>query len=67
MQLSMATSSSPERLSILEKVGYGLGDTACNIVFQMVMSFTAFFYTDVFGLEAAAMGTLFFVAACSAP
>lgn len=58
----MATSSSPERLSILEKVGYGLGDTACNIVFQMVMSFTAFFYTDVFGLHAAAIGTLFLVA-----
>jgi glycoside/pentoside/hexuronide:cation symporter, GPH family len=59
---TMATTSAPERLTILEKVGYGLGDTACNIVFQMVMSFTAFFYTDIFGLHAAAIGPLFLIA-----
>lgn len=57
----MNTNTSTQRLSVLEKVGYGLGDTACNIVFQMVMSFMAYFYTDVFGLRAAAMGTLFLV------
>lgn len=45
----------------LERIGYGLGDAACNIVFQMVMTFMAFFYTDVFGLDPAAMGTMFLV------
>lgn len=49
------------RLSFWEKMGYGFGDAACNIVFQMVMSFMAFFYTDVYGLAPAAMGWLFFL------
>lgn len=42
-----------------EKVAYGLGDTASNIIFQTVMLFLAFFYTDVFGIPAAAVGTMF--------
>ncbi|WP_426357692.1 glycoside-pentoside-hexuronide (GPH):cation symporter [Pseudocolwellia sp. HL-MZ19] len=46
------------KLSIKEKFGYGLGDTASNIVFQMVANFMLIFYTDVYGLSAAAAGTL---------
>jgi GPH family glycoside/pentoside/hexuronide:cation symporter len=48
----------PNKLSIKEKLGYGLGDTASNIVFQMVANFMLIFYTDVYGLSAAAAGTL---------
>lgn len=48
-------------LSVREKVAYGLGDTASNIVFQSVMLFLAFFYTDVFGISPAVVGTLFIV------
>ena len=44
--------------SIKDKLGYGLGDTASNIVFQMVANFMLIFYTDVYGLSAAAAGTL---------
>lgn len=44
-----------------EKIGYGLGDTAANLVFQMVINFMMFFYTDVYGLSAAAVGTLMLV------
>jgi len=47
-----------QRLSIGEKFGYGLGDTASNIVFQVVINFMLYFYTDVFGITAAAAGTL---------
>jgi GPH family glycoside/pentoside/hexuronide:cation symporter len=47
-----------KKLSIKEKFGYGLGDTASNIVFQMVANFMLIFYTDVYGLSAAAAGTL---------
>lgn len=47
-----------QRLSVLEKFGYGLGDTASNIVFQVVINFMLYFYTDVFGITAAAAGTL---------
>lgn len=45
-------------LTLREKVGYGLGDTASNIVFQVVINFLLYFYTDVFGITAAAAGTL---------
>lgn len=48
-------------LSFKEKFSYGLGDTASNIVFQSVMMFLTFFYTDIFGLSAAAVGTMFLV------
>lgn len=49
------------RLSIKEKLGYGLGDTASNIVFQILANFMLIFYTDVFGISAAAAGTLMLV------
>ncbi|WP_299596469.1 glycoside-pentoside-hexuronide (GPH):cation symporter [uncultured Microbulbifer sp.] len=45
-------------ISVREKIGYGLGDTASNIVFQVVINFLLVFYTDVFGISAAAAGTL---------
>lgn len=47
-----------QRLPLIEKFGYGLGDTASNIVFQVVINFMVYFYTDVFGIGAAAAGTL---------
>jgi len=50
-----------QRLSVTEKFGYGLGDMASNIVFQVVINFMLYFYTDVFGIGAAAVGTLMLV------
>ena len=50
-----------QRLSVREKIGYGLGDTASNIVFQAIINFMMNFYTDVFGITAAAVGTLMLV------
>lgn len=46
------------RITFKEKVGYGLGDTASNLYFQMFINFLLFFYTDVFGISAAAAGTM---------
>lgn len=46
------------RISIREKIGYGLGDTASNLYFQMFIIYLLFFYTDVFGIPAAAAGTM---------
>ncbi|QTH62763.1 MFS transporter [Psychrosphaera ytuae] len=46
-------------LSIREKVAYGLGDTASNIIFQTVMMFLLVYYTDVVGLSPAETGTMF--------
>lgn len=53
-----------ERLRIREKVGYALGDTAANFIFQTMMMFQLAFYTDTFGLTASAAGMLFLVVRC---
>ncbi|MBP2071076.1 glycoside-pentoside-hexuronide (GPH):cation symporter [Thermoanaerobacterium butyriciformans] len=45
-----------------ERISYGLSDTASNLVYQMITTYLMFFYTDVFGISAAAVGTLFLVA-----
>nr|WP_321450620.1 MFS transporter [uncultured Carboxylicivirga sp.] len=50
------------KISIFEKVGYALGDGAANIAWRGVSTFLLFFYTDVFGLTAAAAGLLLLVA-----
>ena len=47
-----------ERLSVVEKIGYGLGDSAAGFVFQTMVIFQLAFYTDTFGITAAAAGTL---------
>lgn len=54
--------ASSSRLSVLEKVGYGLGDAASHIVLDNVVVYMTFFYTDVFGLPAAFVGTMFLLA-----
>ena len=46
-------------ISVREKIAYGLGDTASNIIFQTVMMFLLLFYTDVVGLSPAVVGTMF--------
>jgi GPH family glycoside/pentoside/hexuronide:cation symporter len=50
-----------EKLSIREKVGYAVGDTASNLYFQTFLLFIPIFYTDVVGLPAAAVATMFAV------
>ena len=45
-----------------EKIGYGLGDAASHIVFDNVMYYMPFFYTNIFKLPAAFMGTMFLAA-----
>jgi glycoside/pentoside/hexuronide:cation symporter, GPH family len=50
-----------QKLTLREKFGYGLGDMASNIVYQAVINVLMYFYTDVYGIEAAAAGTLMIV------
>jgi glucuronide carrier protein len=42
-------------------LGYGLGDFGCNLAFTLGSTFLLYYYTDVAGLSAAAVGTMFFV------
>jgi len=50
------------KLSFKEKVGYSLGDTASHFVWDMVGFWLLFFYTDVYGISAAAAGTIMLIA-----
>jgi len=44
-----------------ERLAYGCGDVASNLVFVAVASFLTFFYTDVVGIDAGTVGTIFLV------
>ncbi len=48
-------------LSFREKAAYGLGDFASSMFWKLFSLFLLFFYTDVFGISAAAVGTMFLV------
>lgn len=50
------------KLSFKEKIGYGLGDTASHFVWDMVGFWILIFYTDTFGITAAAAGTIMLIA-----
>jgi GPH family glycoside/pentoside/hexuronide:cation symporter len=49
-------------LTVKEKLGYGLGDTASHFVWDMVGFWLLFFYTDVYKIPAAAAGTIMLIA-----
>lgn len=40
------------KLSVTEKIGYSLGDLAANLIFQTLMAFLSFFYTDIYKIPA---------------
>ncbi len=50
-----------EKLKIKEKVAYGFGDFGFSIFWKLFSAYLLFFYTDVFGISAAAAGTMFLV------
>lgn len=47
-----------DRLSFKEKVGFGIGDMGFNFFWATWAAYLMIFYTDVFGLSAAAVGTM---------
>lgn len=49
------------KIRLSEKVGYGLGDMASSMFWKLFGTYLLFFYTDVFGITAAAAGTMFLV------
>jgi Na+/melibiose symporter-like transporter len=48
-------------LSVKEKIGYSLGDLSANLVFQTLITYLAYFYTDIYGLKAADATAIIFV------
>ncbi len=49
-----------QKVSVIEKIGYSLGDLSANLIFQTLMTFLAFFYTDVFKLPPATASAVIF-------
>ncbi len=49
------------KLSLKEKLGYATGDFASNLFWQPFTIFLLYYYTDIFGLSAAAVGTMFLI------
>jgi len=49
------------KLSFREKAGYGFGDLASVLYWQTITAYLLYFYTDVFGITAAAAGTMILV------
>jgi Na+/melibiose symporter-like transporter len=49
------------KLSLKEKLGYATGDFASNLFWQPFTVFLLYYYTDIFGISAAAIGTMFLV------
>jgi len=49
------------QVGLLEKIGYGLGDTAGNFVYQSVLLLLGFFYTEIYGLSTTTVATIFLV------
>ena len=60
MTTTQAAAPAP-RLRFREKLGYGVGDAASNFFFHTFNILLLGYYTDVFGLPAAAVGTMFLV------
>jgi glycoside/pentoside/hexuronide:cation symporter, GPH family len=50
-----------EKLTIKEKVGYGFGDFASSMFWKLFSVYLLYYYTDVFGIAAAAAGTMFLI------
>jgi GPH family glycoside/pentoside/hexuronide:cation symporter len=44
-------SQTSQKISVFEKIGYSLGDFAANLVFQTLITYLAYFYTDIYGLK----------------
>ena len=44
-----------------QRIGYGISDLACNLIWQMISLYLMFFYTDVMGLNALAVSAMFVV------
>lgn len=51
-----------QKITLKEKIGYGFGDAASSMFWKIFGMYSLFFYTDVFGITAAAAGTMFLIA-----
>lgn len=55
-------STTNQKMSMIEKISYALGDTGSNLIYTVLTTYLTFYFTDVYGIGAAAVGTLMLVA-----
>lgn len=49
------------KLTSMQHIGFGSGDLAQNLIYQTVSMYLLIFYTNVFGISAAAAGVMFLI------
>lgn len=49
------------KLSWLQRIGFGSGDLAQNLIYQTISMYLLFFYTDIFGIDPAAASLMFLI------
>ena len=49
------------KLSWLQRIGFGSGDLAQNLIYQTISMYLLFFYTNVFGLDPAVAAVMFLI------
>lgn len=50
-----------KKLDLKEKIGYGFGDAASSMFWKLFGMYIMFFYTDIYGIPAAVVGTMFLI------
>ena len=50
-----------QNITIKEKIGYGFGDFASSMFWKIFSVYLLYYYTDIFGIPAAIVGTMFLV------
>ena len=48
-------------LNWLQRIGFGSGDLAQNLIFQVTCMYLLFFYTDIYGLDATDVSLMFLI------
>ncbi len=61
MKKNMTSAPGFPRLSWLQRLGFGAGDLAQNLIYQTICMYLLFFYTDIYGLSAGDAATMFLV------
>ena len=49
------------KLSWLQRIGFGSGDLAQNLIYQTICMYLLFFYTDIYGLDAGDAALMFLI------
>lgn len=52
LKTSTSLNDRSNKIGVMEKVSFGLGDMASNFIWGMTASYLLFFYTNVYGISA---------------